>query len=833
VRQHAPPFRLSIAAKLYCVSFLSFVAVGTLALASIYFARSTQTAAQHLYEDGFVGVESSSRLDLLLEQHRRIVQSAPAEVERDRLQSGRRELSEVADKIQELLEERAGEQSDAGHARALTSAISQLLPDLLKRAQVVIFFAENFAQDKALEAAVDYARTADTIQQQILAYRAERLKIADAAVSQLSASSRALIAWALSSTLAALLVLIPLGLITMRGVLLRLRGITEAMTRLAQHDTTVEVVSRTDSDEVGDMARAVTVFKANALELLHHKAELEKVYLQLDVALNNMAHGLCMFDTHARLIVANAAYIRMYSLPQELTKPGTPLTKIIEERMAHSTIGAPHSSKLVSDRVAEIAQMGACSFTHELVDGRVVAVSHQPMTDGGWVSVHEDITDRRRAEAQIAHMARHDVLTDLPNRVMLREHLEKAIVRMRRGESFAVLCLDLDRFKSVNDTLGHPIGDKLLRAVGQRLKDCVGPMDTVARLGGDEFAIIQVGITRPELTSALATHIVEVISEAYELEGHHVVVGTSIGIALAPSDGTDPDQLLKNADMALYLAKADGRGTHRFFEPEMDARLQARRSLELDLRHAITHAEFDLAYQPIVSLPKQEIIGFEALLRWSHPQRGSISPAEFIPLAEETGLIVPLGEWVLRAACAEAANWPADIKLAVNLSPAQFKKRNLVQVVIGALAQSGIPARRLELEITESVLLQDDDMTLAMLHQLRSLGMCISMDDFGTGYSSLSYLRRFPFDKIKIDQSFIRDLAKRHDSTAIVRAVASLAKSLKITAVAEGVETIDQLEQAQAEGCSEAQGYLFAAPIAAAKIPELLARHRARGMQAA
>jgi diguanylate cyclase (GGDEF)-like protein len=809
------------------------VAVGTLALASIYFARSTQTAAQHLYEDGFVGVESSSRLDLLLEQHRRIVQSAPAEVERDRLQSAKRELSELAEKIQGLLEERAGGKSDAGHARALTSTISQLLPDLIKRAQVVIFFAENFAQDKALEAAVDYGRTADTIQQQIFAYRAERLKIADTAVSQLSASSRALIAWALISTLAALLVLIPLGLIIMRGVLLRLGRITEAMTRLARHDTTVEVVSRTDSDEVGDMARAVTVFKANALELLQHKAQLEKVNLQLDVALNNMAHGLCMFDADARMIVANAAYIRMYALPQELTKPGTPLTKIIEERMARSTIGAPHSGKLVSDRVAEIAQMGACSFTHELVDGRVVAVSHQPMADGGWVSVHEDITDRRRAEAQIAHMARHDVLTDLPNRVMLREHLEQAVGRTRRGESFAVLCLDLDRFKSVNDTLGHPIGDKLLRAVGQRLKNCVGPMDTVSRLGGDEFAIIQVGITRPELTSALATNIVEVISEPYELEGHHVVVGTSIGIALAPSDGTDPDQLLKNADMALYLAKADGRGTHRFFEPEMDARLQARRSLELDLRHAITHGEFDLAYQPLVSLPKQEIIGFEALLRWSHPQRGSISPAEFIPLAEETGLIVPLGEWVLRAACAEAATWPADIKLAVNLSPAQFKKRNLVQVVIGALAQSGIPARRLELEITESVLLQDDDMTLAMLHQLRSLGMCISMDDFGTGYSSLSYLRRFPFDKIKIDQSFIRDLAKRHDSTAIVRAVASLARSLKITAVAEGVETVDQLEQAHAEGCTQAQGYLFAPPVPAGKIPELLAGRGAKAMHAA
>ena len=610
----------------------------------------------------------------------------------------------------------------------------------------------------------------------------------------------------------------------MRGVLLRLRRITNAMIRLAQHDTTVDVASRGDRDEVGDMARAVAVFKAKAVELLHRKAQLEQVNFQLDVALNNMAHGLCMFDSNSRLIVSNAAYIRMYDVPEELTKPGTPLARIVEERIARSTIAIAHAQKDSVQRVNEIANMEPCTFTQELVDHRIVAVSHQPMADGGWVSVHEDITDRRRAEAQIAHMARHDVLTDLPNRVLLREHLEQAIARMREGENFAVLCLDLDRFKSVNDTLGHPIGDELLKAVGHRLKKCVGPMDTVARLGGDEFAIIQVGISRPELTSALAARIVEVISEPYELDGNHAVVGTSIGIALAPGDGTDPDQLLKNADMALY--KADGRGTHRFFEPEMDARLQARRSLELDLRHAITHGEFAFAYQPVVELPKQNIVAFEALLRWSHPDRGLISPADFIPLAEETGLIVPIGEWVLRTACAEAANWPDEIKVAVNLSPMQFKKRNLVQVVIGALAGSGIPARRLELEITESVLLQDDEMTLAMLHQLRSLGMCISMDDFGTGYSSLSYLRRFPFNKIKIDQSFIRDLAKRHDSTAIVRAIASLAQSLKITAVAEGVETADQLEHALAEGCSQAQGYLFGPPMPASKIPDLLARRR-------
>jgi diguanylate cyclase (GGDEF)-like protein len=833
VRLGFPQLRLSIAAKLYCVSVLSFAAVGTLATASIYFARSTETAGRHLYQDGFVGVESSSRLNLLLEQHRRIVQSSPAEVERNRLQSARAALAELAEKFEDLLDERADDKSEAGHARALRTAISQLMPELTKRAQTVIFFAENFAQDKALEAAANYARTADNIQDQILAYRAERQKIADSAVAQLYSSSHALIAWALGSTLLALLVLIPLGHIIMRGVLRRLGRITEAMMRLAQYDTTVEVDSRADSDEVGDMARAVAVFKANAVELLDRKVQLERVNLHLDIALNNMMHGLCMFNADARMIVANAAYIRMYKLPPELTAPGTPLSKIIDQRIAHSTIGAAHASKLVSERVAEIMQMGPCTFTHELADHRIVAVSHQPMQDGGWVSMHEDITDRRRAEAQIAHMARHDVLTDLPNRVLLREHLELAITRMRRGENFAVLCLDLDRFKGVNDTLGHPVGDQLLKAVAHRLKQCVGPMDTVSRLGGDEFAIIQAGVVRPELTSTLANRIVELISEPYDLDGNHVVVGTSIGVALAPTDGTDPDQLLKNADMALYLAKADGRGTHRFFEPEMDARLQARRSLELDLRHAITHGEFELAYQPIVSLPSQEIIGFEALLRWSHPQRGSISPAEFIPLAEETGLIVPLGEWVLRTACAEAAHWPNDLRLAVNLSAVQFKKRNLVQVVIGALAQSAIPARRLELEITESVLLQDDEMTLAMLHQLRSLGMCISMDDFGTGYSSLSYLRRFPFDKIKIDQSFIRDLAKRHDSTAIVRAVASLAHSLKIAAVAEGVETADQLEQAQAEGCSQAQGYFFGPPMPAAKIPETLLRHAARITNAA
>jgi predicted signal transduction protein with EAL and GGDEF domain len=360
------------------------------------------------------------------------------------------------------------------------------------------------------------------------------------------------------------------------------------------------------------------------------------------------------------------------------------------------------------------------------------------------------------------------------------------------------------------------------------LRNCVVEGDTVARLGGDEFAIIRVDVERPEDVNVLAVKLVEALSAPYELEGNQIIVSTSVGIALAPDDGTSPDQLLKNADMAMYRAKADGRGTHRFFEPEMDARLQARRALEIDLRRAIVEGEFELHYQPLINIKNEEITGFEALIRWNHNTRGVVPPGEFIPLAEETGLIAPLGEWVLRTACAEASTWPSHVKVAVNLSAMQFKNRKLVEVIMNAVAAAELSPHRLELEITESVLLQDDDATLAMLHQMRGLGVRISMDDFGTGYSSLSYLRKFPFDKIKIDQSFIRDLSKGDDSIAIVRAVASLAASLNIATVAEGVETADQLDIARTEGCTEVQGYFFSRPVPAAKARELLTQTVAR-----
>ena len=436
----------------------------------------------------------------------------------------------------------------------------------------------------------------------------------------------------------------------------------------------------------------------------------------------------------------------------------------------------------------------------------------------------EHLAARQKLEAQLTHMAHHDGLTALPNRVLFRQEMERELARARGGEAVAVLCIDLDHFKRVNDTLGHAAGDALLQGAAERLRACVRETDIVARLGGDEFAIVQVQAEQPRAATVLAERLIADLSRPFDIDGHQVVVGASVGIALAPSDGTDADQLMKSADMALYRAKADGRGVLRYFESEMDAKMQARRALELDLRKALVEHEFELFYQPIVDLQSNRVSGFEALLRWNHPTQGLISPADFIPIAEDMGLITPLGEWVLRQACREAAGWPERVKVAVNLSPAQFKSKALALVVTTALADSGLAPDRLELEITESVLLQDNDTVRGVLHQLRQLGVRISMDDFGTGYSSLSYLRSFPFDKIKIDQSFVRDMGQHDDSIAIVRAVAGLGRNLGMSTTAEGVETNEQLGRLREEGCTEVQGYLFSRPLPASEVPRLLAQ---------
>jgi diguanylate cyclase (GGDEF)-like protein len=524
-----------------------------------------------------------------------------------------------------------------------------------------------------------------------------------------------------------------------------------------------------------------------------------------DAAINNMVQGFLMFDSAERIIICNDRYIEMYGLSRDIVKPGCSFLTLLKHRAETGLLNLdPHEYR--ADLLSELSKGAVVEWNITTTDGRDIFISNKPMLGGGWIVTHEDVTERRRAEARISHMALHDGLTDLPNRHLFGARVENRFTQIS-GEGFAVLCLDLDRFKEVNDGLGHSFGDKLLVQVAARLSGCVRQADTVARLASDEFAILQSNPTDMAEITDLAAKIVETISVPFDLDGQQIIIGVSIGIAVAPEDANNAVQLLKAADLALYRAKSDGRGTYRFFEPAMHINVEARRALERDLHKALTNDEFVVHYQPLVNLQTERICGFEALIRWNHPQRGMISPLEFIPFAEESALIVPIGEWVLRAACTEAAKWPSEVRVAVNLSPVQFRTPNLYEVVTDALSQSGLAADRLELEITESALLSNQDSTV--LRHLRALGVRIAMDDFGTGHSSLSYLRSFPFDKIKIDRSFVHDLSSKKDCRAIISAVSQLAISLGIETTAEGVETQEELDYLKRSGCTEGQGHFF------------------------
>ena len=550
---------------------------------------------------------------------------------------------------------------------------------------------------------------------------------------------------------------------------------------------------------------------------------------RFEAALGNMSQGLCMFGADERLIVTNRRFAEIYHLPADTTLTGQSLAEVLRRSPVFPAEPPGAADPTLAEYLGLASQRRSAVLVQELADGRTITITHEPMPAGGFVDTFADVTSQRRAEAQIAHMALHDPLTDLPNRVLFRQRLESALHRVARGEPCAVLCLDLDQFKGVNDTLGHPLGDALLKAVTERLRRLVRPTDTVARLGGDEFAIVQGSADHPAAATALATRLLRELGTPFDVAGHQINIGVSIGIAVAPGDGSDPDLLLKCADIALYQAKSDGRSRFRYFKPEMDALMQARREFERDLRTAVSAEEFALYFQPLVNLEKGEITGFEALLRWNSPTRGMVSPGDFIPIAEEVGLIIEIGEWVLHQACRCAMTWAEPLKVAVNISTTQFNDRNLVQTVAHALSKSGLDPSRLELEITESVMVQDFDAALSTLHQIKKLGVSISMDDFGTGYSSLSYMRSFPFDKIKIDQTFVREIGKKAESTAIIRAVTGMCDSLGITVTAEGVETSQQLALLQAERCTEIQGYLVSRPQPAHEVARVIADFRRSG----
>jgi diguanylate cyclase (GGDEF)-like protein len=558
--------------------------------------------------------------------------------------------------------------------------------------------------------------------------------------------------------------------------------------------------------------------------LAQANVELDRGREQFETVLGNITQGVCFFDGGKKLQLWNRRFTEIYDLAPDVVHVGCSLSDVLELRHAVGSTPDTTQAEYHSRQEQVVTARQQADYVVSLRNGRFLSICHHPMPGSGWVSTHEDITERHLAEASIVFMARHDALTRLPNRVMFRERIEQALAMAERGIQFAVFYLDLDKFKEVNDTLGHPAGDAILVAVADRLKACVREVDTVARLGGDEFAIIQHGVRQPDDAEVLAGRIIAVFSQPLDVCGQQITVGVSIGVAVAPSNGASYESLVRDADIALYLAKTEGAGVARFFEPEMDARIQMRRLLAKDLQGAIARDELELYYQPQVDLATNMVSGFEALLRWHHPDRGFVSPADFIPLAEETGVIVAIGEWVVRTACFEAENWPADINVAVNLSPVQFRVGDIVGTVRTALAASGLRPDRLELEITESVFLGATTNTTAVLQAFREMGISVALDDFGTGYSSLSYLRSFPFNKLKIDQSFVRDLMTCRESMSIVGAVIGLGKSLGIMTIAEGVETQAQLEKLREKGCTEVQGYLFSRPRPASEIHEMIGR---------
>jgi diguanylate cyclase (GGDEF)-like protein len=562
----------------------------------------------------------------------------------------------------------------------------------------------------------------------------------------------------------------------------------------------------------GRLSEAMQEAQQQNAVLRRRDTELNTQNARFEAALSNMSQALCMVDGERHVIVVNRRFLSLFRIEMAEAMAGLDTDSLYR---AVEQSGAFSPSALSRVREAQFAWSQSRSAGTLVVEdeaGRALSVSHRPMADGGWVATYEDVTAERSAEARIRFLALHDPLTSLPNRALFRDRLEEALARRRLEETPALLCLDLDNFKVVNDTMGHPVGDALLQAVAERLRRCVPAEDVVARLGGDEFAVLHAAASLED-TLGLARQLTEALGRPYHLEGRRVISGVSIGIALAERPDLSAELLHRNADLALYLAKGAGRGTWRVFAAEMEKEMQARVALEDDLRDAMARDELELFYQPQVDLETGALAGYEALMRWRHPVRGLVSPQDFIPVAEDLGLIIAMGEWALHRACTDAARWPAALRVAVNLSPVQFTTGNTVGLVSGALQRSGLSPSRLELEVTESVLLQDDPATLETLRALRALGVRIALDDFGTGYSSLSYLRHFPFDKIKIDRSFVSEIETRPDCAAIVDSVATLARTLGMVTTAEGIETPEQLRRVREAGCTHGQGYYFGRPL--------------------
>ncbi len=803
-----------ISVRLGATVALLVATVIAVSLAALIYLHSAEEAARGIKRHDAVAAGAAADIAVLLERHRRLVETALLDRDPSALDQRRQSAERIGMLITTLL---------SNNHDTSVSLLRDDFDALTASARAAFFAAREKEQSEVQRHKTQYTALANRLQETVRSSRNTSLRSATETLILLERRGEDLRFLILATALPALLLLGPISLLIVAGIIRRINQLTYGMRRVALNDTTIALPALDDGDEIGDMARALEVFRNNAETLVRNAKEIERLNAWFDIALNNMARGLSMFDAHGRLVVCNRQYLELYQLTPALGQPGTHIVDIAMSRAARS-----HPDAVVACEAETRAEMVAwfdtlrqrlalgTPFSQQqiLPDGRTIDIHVQPLDDGGWVDLHEDITEADRAKRRITELASSDTLTGLANRRQFMGALEAWYHGSDDSRPMAVLWFDLDRFKAVNDTYGHPVGDTLLRLVAKRLRATVRGDDLIARLGGDEFAILLEPMGEPVAAAEIVgRRVIAALSQPFDIDGRQITVGASVGVAIARVHGATADDLLQNADIALYRAKTSGRGTVVAYQTEFEQTIKAQRQLESDLRLAVEKGELMLHYQPIVDLQTGQVVSCEALMRWRHRDQGMISPAVFIPMAEDLGLIEHLGAWALKQACLDAATWPRGTKVAVNVSASQFASRDLVSAALAALATSGLEPERLEVEVTELVLLRDDASTLDTLNTLSALGISIALDDFGTGYASLSYLRRFPFNKIKIDQSFIRDMKNGSGSATIVRAIVNLANTLGMTTVAEGIETLSERDAARHAGCHAAQGYYYSRPV--------------------
>lgn len=799
--------------KVYVVVTLAVTAfVATLAVVVLFVLETRQTIGA-LERDIADRSAIVARVDVLNQLQRTAVSALLSQPSSEEDAQHHEKLRAIAQDAQELQEI-----SNDDRERALTGQIAALVV----QSQELISLGRG-APD-AYDRLTSYLRNSDELDRQVHEEVECRVGVTVATMQTVSDGTARMATWIGVIVLVTAGFGLPAAALWINRLLRRIGRITQTMHRIADSDTTVDVPSTVDSDEVGDLARAVQAFKRSTIALQRNSDEMARLNSWFDLALNNMQKGLSIFDDDQRLVMCNDRYREIYDLPRELTRPGTPLSMIVDGWLQRSA-GAHHDIDLgvVLANYQALRAEGSRERVraYNLPDNRVVVISYRPLPEGGWVDVHEDVTDRIQTDQTIKRLAHNDLLTGLRNRQSFIEHVDHLLTEREDAEIVSIVLIDVCNFKRVNESLGHKAGDVVLKELAQRLHDLGVAGDSLARISGDGFGLVRAG-GLPDDALHFAREICARVSWPVDVEGVSVELRVSAGVAIAPLHADTVEALMQRAEIALFQAK-HGSQTHiEIFDPSLENALRERQTLETDLKAAFELGQLELHYQPIVNLESRRVTSFEALMRWHHPTRGMVPPSCFIPLAEEIGLIGKLGQWAIAQACRDAATWPDHVGVAVNLSAVQFQVGDIHKVAYEALRQSGLPASRLELEVTESVLLHDEARTRRSLSRLKAMGIRIALDDFGTGYASLSYLRSFPFDKIKIDQTFVRDLPRNADCHAIVQSVVSLASMLGMRTVAEGVETVEHLNQVVSAGCDEVQGYHFSRPVPLHGVPAVI-----------